>query len=284
MYGEQGSMTPAAPSDDLLAALEAPPELVAEDEEPQAEGTPGTTVNTPASGEDMVAVNKNNRLVAGSFWSNAPLTYTMIVRLCMESHRRLFKEQYNMSSPLWEVLERQKAAKDLTYKRQFRIGVVASMTFEDECIRQIGTMLREPGIWSYIPKSSCNYRFRGLAFRLLSKQGCCVEELLRQPSRLAPTCAFATLVDPTKAAAVQAMKPCLRDEWLADLLQDHPDLSTDDAQAYLLTHALYIEEGNIQVERWNACIRRWLYARSVQTHTMDSEGFSAEWRCQQERL
>ena len=114
---------------------------------------------------------------------------------------------------------------------------------------------------------------------------CAVEQLLKHPASLFPIALFMLLQDPTFSLQFSRLPECRFDPWTADFMDTYrDDLQGDEAQAVLIFIALFLHVDNIEIERWNAAIRRWLYSRSVHTHSLSVETLDSEWMCQLARL
>ena len=70
--------------------------------------------------------------------------------------------------------------------RMFRASTAASLVLESEYFQQIGTLLSEPEMRGTSPDGALTARHRCLCFRMSSRMGCCVEELLA--ARNQPSC------------------------------------------------------------------------------------------------
>lgn len=80
--------------------------------------------------------------------------------------------------------------------------------------------------------------FRGLAFRLISRAGCSVHELLASPHQRLPFRMFRLLNEPDLAEELCQLPSCLWDEWSADMKAAHPTLSGADFHKKLELAAL----------------------------------------------
>ena len=168
--------------------------------------------------------------------------------------------------------------------RRFRIQVVASLLLEGTALTRIGLLMSNPLLWKCFPLRSQNVSMRGLAFRMLSKLGCTIHQLLCHPATLPSISIFQLLSDPDFLETVLSWPPCFLDQAVKDFLDSYDDLTGTDALAFLTWCAAHIQVDNIEVERFNAMIRRWLTSRSHSTHAMLYENLGAEWICHQARV
>ena len=143
--------------------------------------------------------------------------------------------------------------------------------------------VRDVGI---LPDGALTARHRFLWFRMISRMGCCVEELLARDHRSAPAKLFRLLdsTDPTIVAAEdQETLEYLRSAWTKPFLDAYEhNLQSSGAVAVLTLLASPHKCDMAQIEFRRASVRRWLVSRS-RTRTMDFQAWSAEWLKQQVR-
>jgi hypothetical protein len=112
----------------------------------------------------------------------------------MEPLRDLMAKHLELSGNEWEQRQRVLAATECSSgrptRRRFRASIAASLELEKACVDQIGELLSNPQPWSLLPPASLTLRHRCLVVRMLSRIGCCVEELLMKEHRGMPTRLF----------------------------------------------------------------------------------------------
>lgn len=174
--------------------------------------------------------------------------------------------------------------KGLPMEREFRAAIAATGRLEGECLARVGQLLREPDMWRAMPTKGLCVQKNALAFRMVSRMGCCVHQLVAVPHTQMPTKMFRVLADPASASEVAATPTCMQDAWSANFLAEHgKDLLSAKSLAILTTLAYPTAKDISQLESKHASIRRWLLLRSHQTHTMDFKDLSAEWVLQRTR-
>jgi hypothetical protein len=210
----------------------------------------------------------------------------------MEPLRDLMAKHLELSGNEWEQHQRVLAATECSSgrptRRRFRASIAASLELEKACVDQIGELLSNPQPWSLLPPASLTLRHRCLVFRMLSRIGCCVEEVLMKEHRGMPTRLFTLIVGDVTAAAAEALRrstlECLRDQWCRQLMHTYADMLSPEAQAVLILQASLHKFDIGQIEHRHSSIRRWLHARGLQTHVFEFQRLSAEWMAQQLRV
>ena len=100
-----------------------------------------------------------------------------------------------MSGKSFEHIENRRLAADPQYVRRLRVCIVASHEYENRCVQHIVELLLNVVWWQHLPKVNWDRRFRCVAFRMLSKMLCAVEELLVHPASQMPLPLFLVLLD-----------------------------------------------------------------------------------------
>ena len=208
----------------------------------------------------------------------------------MDPIRELMKAHLGMSGEAWgevkmaEAIARKRDGEPLM-KRELRSTTAATNEHEDRCKTVVAKLFREADLWAGLPQSSLTVRHRCLCFRMLSRVGCAVEELLVAEHCKYPVALFRLLGDPTPdmASELQQMPPCVRDAFATrffDMYGD--DLCGPEALAVLTTVAAELKMDIAEVERRHASIRRLLMSR-LQTNSFEFADLSGSWMCQQLR-
>ena len=69
---------------------------------------------------------------------------------------------------------------------QLRVTVAADMELETKCLQAVRLLLTEAPLWSELPTPCLHVAHRCLIFRMASRIGCCVEQMLRAQHRSLP--------------------------------------------------------------------------------------------------
>lgn len=129
---------------------------------------------------DWAKLNGKFRRGGFAFVKELPLGKMMLMRKCMEPLRVLMVENLRLSGAAWEDEQR---ASDVGegppgQSRSFRVLEAANHTLELAFFERLQSTLHDEG-WSQHMSWNClAERFNCLAFRLLSRSGCAVQELL----------------------------------------------------------------------------------------------------------
>jgi len=206
----------------------------------------------------------------------------------MEPMRDLMARHLELSSDAWaekamaEAVLRSQAGQPMG--RELRVTIAATLRLEKQCLVQVSLLLREARLWAGLPETSLTVGQRCLAYRMLSRTGCCVEELLRSEHRRFPVALFRLLATPDRATAMelQAAPQCVRDPWGHEFLETYADPLCGEALAVLVSVASLLKLDIAEIECRHAAIRRHLHTR-VQTHVMGFGDLSGLWMAQQAR-
>ena len=207
----------------------------------------------------------------------------------MEPVRDMMATSLKMSDEQWsqvqmaEALARQRDGQPLM--RKFRATVAATNELEDRCLTLVGLLLREHALWAGIPTISLTVHQRAKAFKMLSRMGCAVEELLRWEHVKMPLALFRLLADtsPAAVASLKAIPGCRRDSWSDHFLTTYDDPTCPEAIAVLTAIAAQLKVDVSEIERGHASIRRLLVARNNLSHTMTFPELSGLWMAHQVR-
>ena len=136
-----------------------------------------------------------------------------------------------------------------------------------------------------LPPSQKTVKGRALAFRLVARMACGVEQLLSSRHKKAPFQTFRVLTEGEAArGTIVNLAPCLQDPFTTQMLKDYPGLEGDDCLAALETLATLLPNDITEIEARHATLRRLLLGKSLQTHKMDFEDLSGQWVALQHRL
>ncbi len=237
------------------------------------------------------AENSKDRQLAWQWLSTQPLPQLMRLRSAIKPLLNLMHCQLDMSGRKWELARGSKvAAKILTDgvaplgSRDYRISVAAGLVLENQFFTQLGEMWHGSFHWQSFPDQSLTLKFNALAFRLISRQGALVHQLLKHSHEMFHVKVFKLLNDPGLAQQLIDTTPeCMRGPWGEELLRMHPGLSGLELQQKLCLMAQTCTLDMAEIEARHASIRRRLVSRSVQTHCLNILDASTEWYFQQMR-
>lgn len=243
----------------------------------------------PGGGTAWAEVNALHRRVAAEWISSRPMAKLVLQRVAMEPLRQLLTTQFRVASDDWEQAQRAKvleaaAQGDHQWKvRQYRIVLAASCIDENKCHTQLQALFREPMLWKTMPAEAYTVGFQALSFRLISRIGCCVQELLKEIHLQLPFALFRLLEEPGLAQDLLDLPECRWDAWSKEMRRSHPELKGEVFFAKLAFVAHLLWKDVSKVEARHATIRRHLLLASTQTHQQNIADLSAQWCFHQAR-
>lgn len=240
---------------------------------------------THAAGDapSWAEVNAKHRRLAAEWVMQRPLAKMLLQRMVMEPLRALMAAQFTIASDEWEQKQlaavAEAAARGDTGwgTREYRVSVAASGSLEKRFFEQLQVLLGRPEMWQAMPTSALTASFCALGFKLVSRSGCCVLELLQHPHEQMPMRMFRLLSDPEAAKDLLKLPACRWDPWSLQLREAHPSLSGDEffAKIAMVAHMLWVDISKVEAK--HATIRRILSVTSAHTHQQSLADLSAFW-------
>ena len=173
---------------------------------------------------DHVKENERHRKKANTFIASQPLGRLLLLRLAMEPLRAFRAAHFEVSGEPWDVRQQQHELRRILGDaalppRHHRVTVAATQLLEQRYFYLLGQLFSESALWEELLPSAAacrDMRFRGLAFALLSRQGCLMTKLIVQRQEAMPIRFFQLLSDFIPAVAEYFLKmkkdtPCLLD-------------------------------------------------------------------------
>lgn len=241
------------------------------------------TARATEDGCDWSAINAVRRKAA-SFWlAKKPWAKLVLLRTAMEPLRQLLARHFHTASEEWDleqlkcVLDARAEGKEGWGMRDFRLRLAASCADEQKFFEQLQVAFQHADMWSVLPHDALNFEFRALTFKVLSRMGCCVHELLRHPHEQLPYQLFLLLWEPDLAESLLAKPACLWDAWSSKMRSEHPSLIGEDFMAKLGLIALMHWKDISRIEAKHASVRRLLFLASTHTHALSLEELSGQW-------
>ena len=233
-------------------------------------------------------MNSKARAVGFQFVKSSPLGMTILVRRCLEPFRRLVASLLHMGSASWEDEQRanscaQAEPESAGKGRRYRVLVSATQDLEQRFFAEVVALQSNEQCLQLLPFAQRTARFARLTFRMLSRMGCCVEQLLALPHSQYPFRLFLLLEDPDLAEVFLAELEggqCAFDEFSLAFCQlfQEAGLGCADALAILRALAALLKVEITDIESKHAALRRFLKA-APQAATMSSKALSAVWSC-----
>lgn len=235
---------------------------------------------------DWQALNHKFRSHGFAFVRNKPLGRLMVLRRCIEPFRVCLAQHFELASERWEVKQRAKEASKLKgdqgdTDREYRVVIAAAGTLEAEFVRRVKELFFDSSLWECLPRSCFTVEFRGFVFRVLSRMGCCAEQLLALPHTSFPVRLFLLLQDDSLAEDFAQARDCELDDFSRGFIEQFREvgLSHPDALMVLRSVAAVWRMDISNIEARHATLRRLLMS-APQTKAMSAETLSALFLCQ----
>eukprot|EP00971_Amphidinium_carterae_P341797 6480794-Amphidinium_carterae.1 len=273
---------------DGLAASEA--ELVAE----STEGGALPAFQPQQEANRSPQQHSHDRQVASEWLNSSPLSFLVALRLAVQPLTALMYRQFQTCSAQWELGQRAHLVTQLnaatstetpTPHRQYMVTIAATGTLEQKCLEDIMNLFFNCPHWQLVSDSHLHVWFNAKLFCLLTREACCVKQLLSHEHSRFPCRLYALLETPALYEQMLALPHCILDEWSFQMLH---------GQGYTLHQLLHILEGQAMVQSTNiasleskhAANRRILTRRAVQTWAVPVETVSAEHvaRCMRQNI
>ena len=162
-------------------------------------------------------------------------------------------------------------------RRLYPVTVAALGMIENAFFEKLRMLNNIPELWHIIPPVAWTAEFRCLAFRLISRQGCSVEELVAKPHRMPPFTDFLALDMPDQIPYVESVPECLDTPWSTTFRRAHQGNRDSAAcQGELRMHAAVAKIEISKRESLHASLRRIILARSLHTHQQEFSDTGAD--------
>ena len=229
--------------------------------------------------------NERHRSVALDFVKGLPCIVVVIIRLILEPLRMLMQSKLYVSSARWEKRQKAQAATASAasggtsapwHGRELRLSVAAGNALERICFERLGR-IDNPVMFTAVPLEHRTEKTAALAFVMVGRSGCLVQELLVYPHTCWPHRFFGILHDDSVAQELEDARPCTMDAATERFRTKFSGaLDTFVAKLYIYVVSLLGYSDIAHVEALHAIIRR-LIKRRVQTHGLSMADASAGW-------
>ena len=195
------------------------PEAVPASSEGLGLGEGGGTSLDPAqlSPQKWSELSNQRQQIALKWLEGNPLAHLMLVRATLSPMANLLRTYIGRSGQRW--IQKQRAA--MAQKLQGQLPAMTQpplpsmMEYVTQSAEKVFYVewesLLQVDFWSHFPDSTKELSFQSLAFRLLSKMGGMVHQLLVAPSKAFPAKLFFLLHDHSQAKDILDSRECLRD-------------------------------------------------------------------------
>ena len=229
------------------------------------------------------AQHSQDRRQAATWLKTDPLAHLILMRLTMEPLRLLLQAQLAVVSEEWELEQRVASLASTASTsgsgapRAHMITEAAFGRLEARYFERLEELWRSSRSWSVVPTHHLTVEYRALAFRVLSRQGALVHQLIGHVHQQFPFALFKLLERPDLADELRSVPPCRKDAWTISMEETFPDHTDVAFHQTLKLHAELQNTNIANIEARHASIRRQLTARSVQTWALKMTTASAEW-------
>jgi hypothetical protein len=258
-------------------------------EEPSAEdrgasSAQDSTGQPEMAATDWQAMNRQYRRGGFEFVTRAALGEVMILRTCLEPFRIIMSMHFKLSAEKWEIQQRALDAKviegnaSVEEPRQFRAVIAATGELEDSFHEMTRSRLFEASHWQHLPTPDRTVNLQHLCFRILSRMGCSIHQLLTLPHSQYPVKMFLLLADSSLAELVTEEPDCLLDDFSRKFCAHFKEKGLDhpDALMALKVAGMMWRLDIADVESRHAALRR-LLKRSPQAKRPLQPALSAQW-------
>ena len=208
------------------------------------------------------------------------------VRLTMEPLRCLMESKLWVGSERWELHQQGLAASRSLEgaggwpHRSFPLLEAARNKQEQVFFQRLAELSGE-ALWKSIQNTTEGAA--ALAFKLQSRAGCMIEQLLAAPHRLSPFDLFLVLIHPEKGPALAELAECLQHPLVESFVQEYgASLGNMESRMKIFLLLLKSKTNICKLESLHAWIRRILHMR-IQTHGLTLREASAMWCCKRQR-
>ena len=237
-------------------------------------------------------LNSRNRKKAQQWLNTQPLPRLQLMRLCMQPLTQLLKAVlYNSSDEAAmhedaKIAAKQAAGEGPESLRQSPL--LSHVTQRDTGLffQELSRLLASES-WQQLHSSVHTLEFQALAFRLTSRMGALVHQLLMFPTSLYPLALFDMVVDPVltkrEIGTLRRETPCVLDAFTLDFLTAFPDPAAAEALTTLTTLSWVMPMDTVRIEEGHGRLNRLLRSQSVQTHTPTFSYMNAQQVCLRHR-
>eukprot|EP00971_Amphidinium_carterae_P335243 6470973-Amphidinium_carterae.1 len=246
----------------------------------------GKGMQDVASGTDFAVLNAKYMRAALSWVKQKPLAKVMLLRLCMFPLMSLLGDYLTRSGEEWQVKQLAEHCKQQAQGASNHVTTsfleYIAQTSEQQFYTSLGELLVSDK-WSKLPRQAHRKDFQNLSFRMLSRMGGLVWQLLYTPAKCCPYKLFRVLLQGQKGAdAVHEVPICMRDKFTSHFLQVHPNLLSDDSLMCLRAIAAKHHVDTVQIEWGHGRVNRVL-THSSDTNCPSFQFLNARFVCQKHR-
>ena len=251
---------------------------------PPNTGAASAEVSPAAS---MAAANARCRKLAVTWLRSDPLGPVIALRLLLSPLVKLLTSYVKRSGRHWTQEQRARVAQAMA------AGVEAmprssfeeylALSSEREFFRQLQDLI-EGAQWQHVPRDLWTQNFEAKCFRVSSRMGCSVHQLLVFPCQRCPHRLLKLVLDSTPEAVADflAVQPCCHDELTSQHIKAYPGelVNSEESLSCLNAMTSLSSTETVGVEWGHGRVHRLITKSSVQTHVPTIDFVGAQWLCQ----
>lgn len=237
------------------------------------------------SSTDWARANKARRKETLEWVASGPAAHFIILRAVLGPMHRFLLSVVKAASSVFDTRQAHKVLQkvadgssldDLMRCREWPLLMAATAKESTRCMGELAA-LQDTQRWQHFPEARCTWQTQHLVFKMVSRQGCSIQEAVIIPCSQFPFRLFAVLVDPSALADVRQSCLSSRDTWTQSFLEKHdsPELPFE-GKLELVLCVLVARMSTVRLESLNATIRRRLIASSTQVSKPSVATVSAE--------
>ena len=238
-----------------------------------------------ASWTELSQINARQQRKAAQWLSTNPLPHLIGMRLCMRPLSHLLFQYLQRAGQHWELEQRAIEAQSLRLgkgpSRTSPLLEYLNLTSERQFLQDLQELL-EPNHWSFIDTACWNLDFQTLFFRMTSRMGAMVQQLLVAPTQEFPL-KFLDLFWDGQAGKAQLLSTsqCCLDPFSLHFLKSFPDekLYSEEAEAIFSVIVQQAQTETVGLEWGHGRVSRLLRASSTQTHTPSMAFLNSQFLC-----
>ena len=237
----------------------------------------------------LAALNRQRQEAAATWLASKPLGMIMSIRLCLKPLVSLLSSHLERSGQSWELQQRAAEARLIGQEtgatgRKTALGEYIGLSAEERFFEEVEEMVQSP-TWQYLPETNFTLAHQTLIFKMTSRMGSCVEQLLVEPTRCFPLALFRKLQSEEGCVSlmkIQEEMPCVLDEVAEQFLQTfgQQPLTSQAAQAALQLFLSVTSTETVSIEWGHGRVHRLITSLKTQTHVPSMEYINSQFLAQ----
>ena len=240
---------------------------------PRAQPTAGVDDEGAIAWQELSQLNSRQRRKAQVWLQSVPLAQLIGMRLCLRPLCSLLYKYLDRSAHSRETAQRIQEAKSLRLDepaaRTFPLLDYLQLDDEKVCMKELKALTTAKD-WEFVDRSAWTLDYQTLMFRMLSRLGAMVQELLIAPTDKFPL-KFLQLFWSGRDGQekLRDLKACCQDSFSSFFLSSFPgeQIFSDDADVTFASIVQQAATDTIGIEWGHGRVSRLLKASSSQTHT-----------------